>query len=75
MMKSLDVLGCPAAISVHEDPSIRTVRLEQLMMWIQAGEITPHVSRTYPMSEIHEAMRDKWASRFAGCYVLHPDTA
>jgi NADPH2:quinone reductase len=73
MMKSLDVLGCPAAISVHEDPSIRTVRLEQLMTWIQAGEITPHVSRTYPMSEIHEAMRDKWASRFAGCYVLHPD--
>jgi NADPH2:quinone reductase len=72
MMKSLDVLGCPAAISVHEDPKIRDERLEALAMWVERGGIQPIVSKTFAMSEIREAMRAKWESRYPGCYVLHP---
>ncbi|RLB52887.1 MAG: hypothetical protein DRJ42_13590 [Deltaproteobacteria bacterium] len=72
MMKSLDVLGCPAAISVHHDPSIRGKRLEALGAWFEAGKLAPHVSRVYPMSKIGEALREKWQSRHVGCYVLHP---
>jgi len=72
MMKSLDVLGCPAAISVHHDPSIRDARTAALSAWIEAGQVVPHVSQTFPMSEIREALEAKWASRYVGCYVLHP---
>ena len=70
MMKSLDVLGCPAAISAHRDPSLRVARLRDLMAWVEAGEIDPLVSARYPLAQVHEAMRAKWDSRFVGGIVL-----
>lgn len=73
MMKGLDVLGCPTAISTHRDPSIRAERLAQLMAWAESGALRPLVSRAFPMSEVKEAMRAKWSSRFVGSCVLRPD--
>ncbi|PRP98500.1 Phthiocerol synthesis polyketide synthase type I PpsC [Enhygromyxa salina] len=72
MMKSLDVLGCPAAISAHRDPSLREARLRDLLAWVAAGEISPHVDARYPLAEVHEAMRAKWDSRFVGGVVVNP---
>jgi NADPH2:quinone reductase len=72
MMKGLDVLGCPAAISVHEDPSIRGARIAQLSAWTDEKRISPVVSQTFAMDEIADAMKAKWKSRYVGCYVLHP---
>jgi NADPH2:quinone reductase len=70
LMKSLDVLGCPAAISAHRDPSLHETRVRELMAWANAGEISPLVSATYPIDEIHEAMRAKWDSRYVGGVVV-----
>ena len=72
MMKGLDVLGCPTAITTHRDPSIRATRMAQLEAWIAAGELRPHVAHSYPLSEIREAMRAKWASRFVGGCTVRP---
>jgi len=72
MMKGLDVLGCPAVISSHHDPSIRVTRLAQLLDWARAGEISPRVAARYPLAEVREAMRAKWESRFVGGVVVHP---
>ena len=72
MMKGLDVLGCPTAISTHFAPSIRVERLRQLMKWVKAGKLKPRVARAYPMSQIVEAMKAKWESRFVGGCVVHP---
>ena len=72
LMKSLDVLGCPAAISVHKDPSVRTRRLEDLLAWAEAGEIQPHVEAVYPLAEIDTALRAKWRSEHVGGCVVHP---
>ena len=72
MMKGLDVLGCPAVISAHRDPSLRVTRLRELLAWVEAGEISPHVDARYPLSEVHEAMRAKWDSRFVGGVVVNP---
>lgn len=73
MMKGLDVLGCPTVISTHQDPSIRAERLRQLEAWVEQGRLTPHVARVFPMSEIREALRAKWESRFVGGCVVHPE--
>lgn len=73
MMKSLDVLGCPAAIAAHADPSIRKARLSGILRWANEGRITPHVSETYPLSHVRDAMKAKWQSRFVGACVVHPD--
>ncbi|HLT34988.1 MAG TPA: zinc-binding dehydrogenase, partial [Enhygromyxa sp.] len=72
MMKGLDVLGCPAVISTHRDPSIRVTRLAKLLEWARAGKIRPQVAARYPLAEIREAMRAKWASRYVGGVVVHP---
>lgn len=73
MMKGLDVLGCPTIISTVNDPSLRIERTRQLMQWVEAGRISPHVAKAYALSDIREAMRAKWASRFVGGCVVNPD--
>lgn len=74
MMKGLDVLGCPAAISAHHDPSIRAARLVQVLDWVNSGGIRPHVSKTFPMAAVKEAMRAKWESQFVGAVTLDTNT-
>jgi len=72
LMKGLDVLGCPTAITTHRDPSVRIRRLEELLGWAADGRLKPHAGRPYPLTEFAEAMRAKWDSRFVGGCVLHP---
>lgn len=72
MMKGLDVLGCPAVISTHRDPSIRVTRLAKLLEWARVGQIRPRVAVSYALEDVREAMRAKWESRFVGGVVLHP---
>lgn len=72
MMKGLDVLGSPTAISTHTIPSIRAPRLEQILAWVEAGRLTPHAGPTFPMDQVQDAMRAKWSSRHVGGCVLRP---
>jgi NADPH2:quinone reductase len=72
MMKGLDVLGCPTVISTVNDPSIRTARLAQIMAWVNAGQLVPYVSRTYPLADFKTALHAKWNGDFVGGAVLHP---
>lgn len=72
MMKGLDVLGCPAAISVHRDPSVRVERLGAIRRWLEEGAITPLVGKTYPLDEVKDAMRAKWNSACVGTVCVHP---
>lgn len=73
MMKSIRVLGCPAVISTQKDPSIRAPRLAAIMKWIEEGKLTPVVEKAFPLSEVKEAMLQKWQSRFVGGCVIHPN--
>lgn len=72
LMKGLDVLGCPAAIAAHRDPSLREARLKQILAWAEAGEITPHVGAAFDLEDVAEAMKAKWKSRMVGGCVLRP---
>ena len=72
MMKGLDVLGCPTAISTSHDPSIRAPRLARILAWAGEGKISPQVSHVFPLAEIHAAMRAKWTGEVVGGCVVHP---
>jgi len=72
LMKGLDVLGCPTAITTHRDPSVRIRRLEELLRWAAEGRLQPHAGKPYPLAEFAEAMRAKWKSRYVGGCVLRP---
>ena len=73
MMKSLDVLGCPAAITAHRAPARREARRDQVMAWARAGAIAPLVTEVFPLSKVADAMKTKWESRFVGGCALHPE--
>jgi NADPH2:quinone reductase len=71
-MKGLDVLGCPAVISVKHDPSLRPVRLTWIWDRVAEGRLRPHVGPIYPLADYEDAMLAKWHSRFVGGCVLRP---
>ncbi len=72
MMKSLDVLGCPTAISTAMDPASRAPRLTQVLAWAQGGQIRPHVSHVFGLAEFREAMLAKWRGEVTGVCVVRP---
>ena len=72
MMKGLDVLGCPTAISTLFDPTLRAPRLHQILTWANEGKIRPLVAKQYRLDEWKEAMHAKWNAAFVGGEVLHP---
>ncbi len=72
MMKGLDVLGCPTAISTANDPESRAPRLAQVLAWAEGGQIRPHVSHVFPLAEFKAALRAKWNGDVIGGCVLHP---
>lgn len=72
MMKGLDVLGCPTAISTLQDPSIRAPRLAEVLAWASSGRIRPHVSHTFALDQVKAAMLAKWRGEVTGGCVLHP---
>ena len=71
MMKGLDVLGSPTVIGTKNDPSLRPPRLKQIWQWVDEG-LRPRIGATFPLNEVHEAMRAKWESRHVGTLTLHP---
>jgi NADPH2:quinone reductase len=70
LMKGLDVLGSPMAISTAENPAIRAPRLAQILRWAHAGKINPFVSHTFPIEQFQEAMRAKWSGAITGGCAL-----
>jgi NADPH2:quinone reductase len=72
MMKSLDVLGCPTAISTAMNPSSRPPRLRAVLSWAEEGKIHPHVSHTFALSDFKAALTAKWKGEVIGGAVLHP---
>ncbi len=72
MMKGLDVLGCPAAISVAHDPAIRAERFETVMGWAASGAVRPYVSKVFRLDDFRSAMRARWNGDVVGGCVLRP---
>jgi len=72
MMKGLKVMGCPTVISTQHDASIRPERLQKIMEWVESGQLTPHVSHTFALAEIKEALKAKWTGEIIGGCVVHP---
>lgn len=72
MMKSLQVLGCPTIISTQHDPSSRAPRFNQVMEWVEQGLLKPHVSHTFPLSDVKEALTAKWRGDIIGGCSIKP---
>lgn len=70
-MKGLDVLGCPAVISLKYHPEWREERQEWIFEQIAKGRFVPDVGHAYPITSYREAMKAKWQSRHVGgCHLV-----
>jgi NADPH:quinone reductase-like Zn-dependent oxidoreductase len=64
-LKDLTFFGC-----TYQEDAV----FENLVGYIERGEIRPLVAKTYPLSDIGEAQRDFLGKRFTGKLVLVPPT-
>ncbi|MEY8838302.1 NADPH:quinone oxidoreductase family protein [Cribrihabitans sp. XS_ASV171] len=71
-MKQLSVLGCPSAIAVSKDPSIRPSRLEQILTWVKEGKLSPYVSHRFEMQDYLSALEARWRGEVTGGCIVHP---
>jgi NADPH:quinone reductase-like Zn-dependent oxidoreductase len=65
-LKDLTFFGC-----TYQDDAV----FENLVLYIERGEIRPLVAKTYPLRDIAEAQGDFLAKRFTGKLVLVPPEA
>jgi NADPH2:quinone reductase len=72
LMKGLQVIGCPMVIATTRNPAIRERRLKDLMGWQREGKLSPHISHTFPLTDVKEALRAKWDGLIIGGCSLHP---
>ncbi|MCC6873247.1 MAG: NADPH:quinone oxidoreductase family protein [Sandaracinaceae bacterium] len=72
MMKGVDVLGCPTAISTAMDPALRPPRLAKILEWAAEGRLRPHVSHVFALADYPAAFRAKWNGEVVGSCVLRP---
>lgn len=73
MMKSLQVLGCPSVIAAQKDPTLRPIRVKDIFDWVAEGKIKPHISHTFQLSDIKNALLAKWNGKIIGGGNVIPD--
>lgn len=75
MMKSLQVLGCPAMIAAKMDPAVADRRVADLERWFNERKLSPpEVGKIFPLSEIRDAFRSRVNSggSIGSCIVVPP---
>ncbi|MBX7083027.1 MAG: zinc-binding dehydrogenase [Nannocystaceae bacterium] len=70
LLKSIDVLGSPAAIAAQRDDALRRERLARVLA--DAVALRPHVGAALPLAALREAMTQKWHGKVAGNFVVRP---
>ncbi len=72
LLKSCQIVGVFwGAFTVKErDQHLRNV--EELMTWLVAGKLTPHIGKTYPLEHAAQALHDMMNRKARGKLVLLP---
>jgi NADPH2:quinone reductase len=73
LVKNVDVIGVNWPAYADLNPLVMTQSLHELLQWVQAGAIRPHVSSTYPLQRTVEAIDQVVARRSTGKVVVVVD--
>jgi NADPH:quinone reductase len=70
LLKGASVIGALLGGAIRNDPERYRAMLDELTtMWAE-GRLTPHVSKTYPLAEAAQAVRDVAERRAVGRIVV-----
>ena len=70
LVKNLSVMGLYWGGYLTFRPDVLTASLRRLMGWIAEGSLKPHVSQTFPLERVAEAMETLRARRSTGKVVV-----
>ena len=56
LLKGCDIRGVYWGEAIKRDPAAHLANMRDVLAWIAKGELTPHIHRIYPLSQIGEAI-------------------
>ncbi len=73
LVKNCSVVGLYWGAYMKNNPAVLVNSLQQLMGWYAEGKLKPHVSATYPMAQIADAMGSLSSRKATGKVVITID--
>lgn len=73
LVKNVDVIGVNWPAYAELNSQVMTRSLHELLQWVQAGAMQPHVSSTYPLEQAVEAIDQVVSRRSTGKVVVVAD--
>ena len=70
LLKGCSIMGVFWGSFTSRDPQRNQEHLRELMNWYLEGKIRPHISATYPLERVADALNDMLARRITGKAVL-----
>lgn len=70
LLKECSVVGVQWGVWARREEAAQAAMVDELLRWWQAGELHPHVHRTYPLERAAEALDDLAARRVRGKAIL-----
>lgn len=72
LLKGCQIVGVFWGSFTAREPEKNRAYIRELLEWYSAGRIRPHVSASYPLEKVADALRDMGARKVTGKVVLLP---
>ncbi len=72
LLKGASAVGVFWGAFVAREPKVNWENFQQLFAWHTEGKLKPHVSKTYPLAQAGQALRDMLDRKVTGKIVLIP---
>ena len=72
LLKEVSLVGVFWGESARRDPRANLAGMRELMSWLDAGKIKPHISARYPLADTAQALNDMAARKVTGKVVILP---
>jgi NADPH2:quinone reductase len=72
LLKGASVVGVFWGEFVRREPAHHVAAMNELMQWHREGRIRPHISATYALAEVPQALNDMASRKVTGKIVIRP---
>lgn len=72
LLKNASLVGVFWGEHARREPAAHVANMNQLMTWVAAGRLKPHVHKTYPLQDTAAAIRELGERRAAGKVIITP---
>ena len=74
LLKVYSIVGVFWGAFMERDPKHGRENIQELITWMNEGKLKPHVSATYPLEQVADALNDMMARKVTGKAVLVTNT-